>query len=178
MSDWIELAVVTQPHGVKGQVKVKSFSDPAKGFASYPTLTDDKGTPVKLRITGEAQGQYIVTITGLTDRTAAELWRGRKLGVPKSALKEVASPDQFYVTELEGMEVVNSAGTVVGTVSAVENFGAGDLLEITRLDGSSDYFTFTEHNFPTIDRDARRITFVPPELLGSREEEGDEVIDV
>ena len=127
-ADWVELAVVTSPHGVRGQVKVKSFSEPADGFASYSELTDASGTPVTLRITGQAQGQFIVTITGLNDRNAADLWRGRKLGVPKSALTVPEDDGRFYVAELEGMRVIDEAGVAYGHVSAVENFGAGDLL--------------------------------------------------
>ncbi len=173
--DWIELAVVTRVHGVKGQLKVKSFSDPANGFATY-ALTDPAGVPVKLRITGEAQGLFIVSIDGLSDRNEAESWRGRKLGVPRSALKQPETDDRFYVAELVGMEVLTD-GAVVGTVTSVENFGAGDLLEITRTNGPSDYFTFTEANFPEVDRTTRRVTFTPPDILGSRDEEGDEVID-
>lgn len=171
MADWIELAVVTQPHGVSGRVKIKSFTDPAAGFADYAALTDASGTPVKLRITGEAQGQFIVAIEGIKDRNEADRWRGRKLGVPQSALKEIADDGQFYVADLIGMDVVDAAGAPCGTVTAVENFGAGDLLEITQ-EGRSNYYTFTEANFPALDLDARRVTFTPPEILGSRDEEG------
>lgn len=170
-ADWIELAVVTQPHGVRGQVKIKSFCDPEDGFADYPELTDASGARVKLRITGEAQGQFIATIEGLTDRNAAERWRGRKLGVPQSALPALPADSSFYVAELVGMEVVDGAAAPIGTVRAVENFGAGDLIDILRADGSSDYYTFTEANFPAIDREARRLTFTPPSLLGSKAEE-------
>lgn len=169
-NEWVALAVITQPHGVSGRVKVKSFSDPADGFAHY-ALTDKNGNAIKLRITGQAQGQFIVEIDGLRDRNVADTWRGRELGVPRSVLKQTTSPDQFYVTDLEGMAVVNEAGESVGHVSAVVNYGAGDLLEITDHDGKNEFYTFTGANFPHVDREARRITFTPPDILGSREEE-------
>lgn len=170
-ADWIELAVITQPHGVKGQVKVKSFSDPEDGFARYSNLTDDKGNAITLRIVGTAQGQLIVAIDGIPDRTAAELWRGRKLGVPKQALKEVDNAARFYISDLEGMAVVSPEGAPMGHVSGVANYGAGDLLEITDLNGRNEFYSFTDANFPAIDYVARRITFTPPDILGSREEE-------
>lgn len=170
--DWVALAVVTQPHGVRGQLKVKSFSDPAKGFADYTELTDDTGRAVRPRIEGEAQGLFIVRIDGIADRNEADRWRGRKLGVPRSALKPLADDGRFYVTDLEGMDVVSPEGAPMGRVSGVANYGAGDLLEITDSEGRSEFYTFTDRNFPHIDRDARRITFTPPEILGSRDEEG------
>lgn len=169
--DWIALAVVTQPHGVKGQVKIKSFSDPADGFADYPELTDARGNPVKLRLGGVAQGLFIASIAGLTDRNEAEKWRGRELGIPRSALKEIRDPDRFYIADLVGLTVVDTQGNSLGTVKAVENFGAGDLLEIGWAQGGSDYYTFTEANFPALDLEAGRITFIAPDILGTRHEE-------
>jgi 16S rRNA processing protein RimM len=173
--NWIMLAVVTQPHGVRGQVKVKSFSDPEDGFARYKNLTDESGKPVTLRVTGQAQGQFIATVDGIKDRNAAELWRGRKLGVVRKALKETHSEHSYYISDLEGLEVVDAKGTMMGVVHSVANYGAGDLLEIKDLEGRTEFYSFTHANFPHVDKEARRITFTPPEILGSRkEEEGDE----
>lgn len=168
---WVALAVVTQPHGVRGQVKIKSFSDPVDGFAAYPSLCDAKGNPVKLRITGEAGGLLIASITGVNDRNAADLWRGRELGVPRSALKPIARDDAFYVADLVGMAVVSPEGATVGQVRAVVNYGAGDLLEIADMAGHTEFYSFTERNFPALDLDAGRITFTPPEVTGSKSEE-------
>ncbi len=164
------MAVVTQPHGVSGRLKVKSFCEPGDGFARY-ALTDRQGRSVKLAVTGQAQGLYIVAIEGLRDRNEADLWRGRELGVPRSALPALKEDTRFYVAELEGMEVVDAAGQHLGSVASVANYGAGDLIEIAFAAGGQEYFSFTDSNFPTIDRAARRLTFTPPELLGSRAEE-------
>lgn len=169
--DWVALAVITQPHGVGGRVKIKSFTEPPEAFATYTPLTDQHGAPVRLRITGQAQGQYIVAIEGLDDRTAAELWRGRQLGATRLALPDITEPDRFYIAELEGMAVVTPAGAAFGTVHGVSNFGAGDLLEITLASGEREFFSFTHATFPHIDRAARRITIDPPHVLGSRAEE-------
>lgn len=164
---WTTLAVVTQPHGLKGQVKIKSFCEPPEGFASY-ALTDEAGKAVKLRITAQqAQGLFLVSIDGLTDRNEAERWRGRKLGAAVAA----PADNRFLVSDLVGLEVIGADGAVLGTVSGVANYGASDLLEITDLTGMSQYYAFTNANFPELDMDARRITLTPPELLGSREEE-------
>ena len=164
------LAAVTQPHGVHGQVKVKSFCDPAAGFARY-ALTDRAGRPVKLTITGEAQGLQIVRIEGVADRNAAELWRGRELGAPRSALPRLKDERAHYIADLEGMAVVDAAGQPLGLIAGVANYGAGDLIDIAFADGRQEFYSFTDSNFPAIDHAARRVTFTAPELLGSRREE-------
>lgn len=171
---WIALAVVTQPHGVSGRVKIKSFADPADAIRNHTLLTDPAGREVKFRVTGEAQGQYIIEIDGLTKREDAELWRGRQLGLPRSALPELENDNQFYATDLIGLCVLTTDGKAFGTVHDVHNYGAGDLLEITRINGERELFAFTHVTFPSVDMDARQIVIDPPELLGSKEEESGE----
>ena len=171
-ADWVILAAVTQPHGVNGQLKVKSFCDPAEGFARY-ALTDRAGRPVKLAITGQAQGLQIVRIEGVADRNAAELWRGKELGISRSALPQLKDESAHYIADLEGMEVVDAAGQPIGRIAGIANYGAGDLVDIAFADGRQEFYSFTDSNFPSIDHTARRITFIAPELLGSRSEEGD-----
>lgn len=168
--DWIPLAVATQPHGVSGRLKFKSFTDPVRAFATH-ALTDAQGNAVKLRVTGEAQGQVICEIDGLTRREHAELWRGREIGVPRSALPAPKNDGEFYISDLIGMQVVTTSGTAFGTVADVANFGAGDLLDISLATGGREFFAFTKANFPAQDMDARVLTIDPPELLGNRSEE-------
>lgn len=169
-ADWIPLAVATQPHGVSGRLKFKSFTEPARAFTSY-ALTDAQGNAVKLRVTGEAQGQVICEIDGLTRREHAELWRGRELGVPRSALPDTDNDGEFYIADLIGMQVVTTGGEPFGTVTDVANFGASDVLDITLANGRREFFAFTNATFPTHDLAARTLTIEPPEMLGSRAEE-------
>jgi 16S rRNA processing protein RimM len=169
-TSWVTLAVITQPHGVSGRMKVKSFTTPPTDFASHKTLTDEAGNPIKLRVTGEAQGLPVITVEGVTRREQAELWRGKKLGVARDALPELPKENQFYTDDLTGMEVLSEDGARFGEVGRVVNYGAGDILEITRH-GKSELYSFTHANFPIVDRAARRITIHPPEILGSESEE-------
>ena len=162
---WVALAVFAQPHGVSGRIKVKSFTEPADDFINHPTLTDELGKAYKLQITGHAQGLAIVTIEGVTDRNQADLLRGKKLGVVRSAMPELKEPNRFYTDDLIGMAVVEANGVSFGTVTAVANYGAGDILDILRPDGKNEMFAFNDATFPTIDQAARRITINPPELL-------------
>lgn len=167
------LAVFAQPHGVSGRIKVKSFTDPADDFAAHPNLTDAVGNPIELHITGHAQGMAIVTVEGITSREQAELLRGKKIGVPRVALPALAKPNQFYTDDLIGMAVVDVAGAAFGTVAAVANYGAGDILDIARTDGKREMYAFTHANFPVVDVAARRITIDPPVMLGAHPEKDD-----
>ncbi len=169
--EWMDLAVIGQPHGVSGRVKIKSFTDPADDFAAHKALSYADGTPVKLRITGHTQGMAIVTIEGVTRREQAELLRGKKLGVPRAAMPTLTTPNQFYTADIIGMEVLTLDGTTFGTVTNVANYGAGDILDITLPSGRSEMFAFTAATFPSVDHAARRITIDPPVILGSRKEE-------
>lgn len=169
---WIELAVIGQPHGVSGRVKIKSFTDPADDFARHPALTYADGSPIKLSITGHAQGMAIAAIHGITDRNQAELLRGKKLGVWREEMAALKADNQFYVADLIGMTVVDAQGAPFGTVEGVVNYGAGDILEI-RCHGAHDteLFAFNHATFPAVDMAARHMTIHPPEILGSRDDE-------
>lgn len=164
---WVALGVFTQPHGVSGRIKVKSFTDPADEFADYPVLTDESGTQVKLKITGHTQGLTIVEIEGVTRREQAELLRGKKIGVEREALPAL-DEGLFYTDDLTGMAVVTADGTAFGTVSAVVNYGASDILDIARPDGASELYAFTNATFPNVDASARRITIDPPVILSGK----------
>ncbi|MFM9890312.1 MAG: ribosome maturation factor RimM [Rickettsiales bacterium] len=162
--DWVLLAAVAQPHGVSGRVKIKSFTDPVDDFAAHTGLCDEAGNPVKLTLTGHAQGMPVVAIEGVNDRNAAELWRGRRLGVARSTLPALPE-NRFYTDDLTGMDVVDAAGAAFGRVTQVANYGAGDLLDIARIGGRDEFYAFTHANFPVVDMQARRLTITPPELL-------------
>lgn len=165
---WVALAVFTQPHGVSGRMKVKSFTDPLHDFAKHKDLTDAKGTPLKLRITGSTEGGAIVEIEGITRREQAELLRGLKIGVPRTALPVLENPNLYYTDDLIGMRVVQANGDAFGVVRNVVNYGAGDILEITTLSGGDSLFAFNHATFPFVDTTARQITIDPPEILEAR----------
>ena len=162
--NWVALAAIIHAHGLRGEVKVKSFTEPATGFADYPDLQLADGTPIKLRITGTLRDQFIVKMDGVADRTQAEAWRGKTIGIIGKKLPELTSDKQFYHRELVGMQVVDAAGAPCGTVAQVANYGASDLLEIEHQ-GKTEFYAFTSANFPRVDRAARVIEFHPPELL-------------
>lgn len=168
--DWVALAVFTQPHGVSGRMKVKSFTDPLHAFASHADLTDAKGNALRLRITGDTPGGAIVAIDGVTRREQAELLRGLKIGVARAALPKLSNPNQFYTDDLVGMAVVDEKAMSFGQVRAVVNYGAGDILDIVHRDGSDGLYAFNHATFPQVDLAARVIVIQPPEVLEARPE--------
>lgn len=168
-AEWVALGAFTQPHGVSGRIKVKSFTDPEDDFANHPLLTDESGTSYKLKITGHTQGMVIVAIEGVTDRNQAELLRGKKIGVARVTLPELKSPSQYYTDDLIGMLVKDTAGEVFGNVIAVVNYGASDILEIRRPNGAEELYAFTNATFPNVDTNLREISINPPVILNAPE---------
>ncbi len=125
------LAAVIGAHGVTGEVRLKLFGEGVAALAAHKALNDGALTLAKVRADGK--GGAIARFAELADRAAAEALRGTLLTVPRSALPPLAE-GEYYHADLIGLAAVSDAGEPVGTVVAVENFGAGDILEIQRAD--------------------------------------------
>lgn len=159
------LAEILAPHGIRGAVRLKSFTkDPASLF-DYSELFDSQGVPFKIKYFATKQnGVFVVTIKGVTTCNAAELLRGIKLYVKRSVLP-TPSEDEFYYTDMIGLPVVTINGEPIGIVSIVQNFGAGDLLEIKSAAGKIYTIPFTKEAVPQIDLKKREITIDSQFLL-------------
>ena len=162
MSTWVKLLALTTPHGVKGALHTKLLTDADIDFA---TLSDESGTHIPLTVIGGTREAPIVRINGVNDRTQAERWRGKTLGMARAALPTITQADTYYITDLVGMVVLNPQGETLGTISDVVNYGAGDILEIAFTNGKKELFAFTKVAFPSIDTAARRVVFVKPDVL-------------
>ncbi len=163
MTDRVCLGAITGPHGVRGLVKVKAFTEVPEDVAAYgPVETEAADRRFTLRVTGSAKGQLIVAIDGVRDRDAAIALKGQRLYVDRSALPD---PDDgtFYHADLIGMTAVDTDGRDLGRVTALHDFGAGDLVEVTAEDGKSLLLPFTEATVPVVDLAARRLVVDPPE---------------
>jgi len=119
---------VTGAHGVAGAVRLKLFTD---NLSTYRQFNGGRFTLTSLRDGGHGA---IARFAEITDRNAAESLRGTELTVPRSALPTLADGEYYHV-DLIGLAVVTDAGAAVGTIAAVENFGAGDILEIEQPGG-------------------------------------------
>ena len=149
--------------GVKGEVRITSFTADPAALLTYKTLLREDGTPALTLLGGRvANGTVIARAKEVAVREEAEALRGLKLHVPRDALP-APDADEFYVADLIGLEVVSLEGEPLGRVKAVQDFGAGDLLEIQPPSGASWYLPFTLDNVPELDLDAGRITIVRPD---------------
>ena len=128
----VTLAAVTGAHGVTGEVRLKLFGEGLEPFSAHRRFNDGALTLSKVRDDGK--GGAIARFAEVPDRTAAEALRGTVLTVPRSALPPLEE-GEYYHADLIGLAAVSDAGEPLGTVVAVENFGAGDILEIERPDG-------------------------------------------
>ena len=147
------VGVIAAPHGVRGQVKVRSFTAAPEDVAAYGPVRDESGARrFTLRLHGAPKdGVVVASLAGIADRDAAEALKGMRLYVARTALPVVAE-DEFYHADLVGLRVEGLAGEAVGTVLAVQNFGAGDVLEVAKADGGDTLLVpFTKTAVPQVD---------------------------
>jgi len=125
----VTLAAIIGAKGVTGEVRLKLFGEGAAALGRYRTFCDGKLTVEKIK--NDGKGGAIARFAEITDRTAAEKLRGTALTVPRSTLPPL-DDGEYYYADLIGLPAVSTAGEALGTCVAVDNFGAGDILEIER----------------------------------------------
>jgi len=165
------LGVVGAPHGVRGEVRIKAFTGDPLAIADYGPLTDRAGRSYEIAEIRPAKEVVVARLKGVSTREAAQALNGTELFVPRAALPPPEDEDEFLQADLVGCGVFAPDGTALGTVTAVENYGAGDLLDIATPDGRSVLMPFTRAFAPRIDIAARRIEAVPPAGLFEAEDE-------
>lgn len=150
--------------GVHGEVRLKSFCTSPETIADYqPLFSEDGETSFEISIIKPVKNGFSVRISGISTREQAEALAGTKLFVERSTLPSLPD-DEFYHTDLIGLEVLDSGGNVLGRVSLVENFGAGDFLEITGPGLKNPaLLPFTKASVPNVDLKAGRMIVDPPE---------------
>jgi 16S rRNA processing protein RimM len=156
------VGVVTGPQGVRGAVRIKSFTADPAAVAQYGPLEDEAGErQFRLRLVGNAKGVLIAKIAGVGDRDRAEDLRGLRLYLPRAALPPPAE-DEYYHADLIGLAAVLADGTPLGQVRAVYDFGAGDTLDIARPKEPPLMVPFTRAIVPEVDLAAGRLVIDPP----------------
>ncbi|MEZ5774718.1 MAG: ribosome maturation factor RimM [Hyphomicrobiaceae bacterium] len=131
-SDRIVLGLITGAHGIRGEVVIRPFTAEPEAIADYGPLSDRAGARAfVIRSPRAVKAGVVVRIEGIADRNAAEALKGTELYVARSALPEPEA-DEWYHADLIGLAAVAPDGSAIGRVVAVQNFGAGDLIEIER----------------------------------------------
>lgn len=127
----VTLAAISGAHGITGEVRLKLFGEGVAALKRYSTFNDGKLTLEKLR--DDTKGGAIARFAEVTDRTAAEALRGTVLAVPRATLPPLTE-GEYYYADLIGLPAVSTTGEDLGHCIAVDNYGAGDILEIERPD--------------------------------------------
>ena len=165
-SDRVLLGVVAAPHGVRGLVRIKSFTDDPMAVAAYGPLSDEAGKKnYRVEALSAARGAVLARIEGVADRTAAEALRGLRLYVERERLPATGERE-WYEADLVGLAAVGKDGRDWGKVVAFHDFGAGSVMEVS----GGAMLPFTDEAVPEIDVEGGKVVIDPPAgLLAGRE---------
>jgi 16S rRNA processing protein RimM len=149
--------------GVKGELRLTAYTDDPEALARYRDLKRADGSPALTLTGGRAQkGALIARAEEVATREGAEALRGLELYLPRAALP-APDEDEFYLADLIGLAVVTPAGEALGRIKSVQNFGAGDLLEIAPERGPSWWLPFTREAVPEVKLAEGLVVAVRPE---------------
>ena len=170
-ADRVLLGVVAAPHGVRGLVRIKSFTEDPMAVAAYGPLSDESGKKeYRVEALSAARGAVLARIEGVADRTAAEALRGLRLFVERQRLPRTGERE-WYEADLIGLEAVGTDGRDWGKVIAFHDFGAGSVMEVS----GGVMLPFTNEAVPEIDVAGGKVLVDPPAGLlaggGAKEDE-------
>ena len=162
----VRVARIGAAHGVRGEMKLWSFTGDPAAVADYgPLQTEDGRRTFEIETMRAAKDHFVVRLVGVPDRDAAERLVNTDLYVPRDRLPAIEEDDTYYHADLIGLAAVTPEGVALGTVTAMHNFGAGDLIEIKTIQGGEPLLLpFTEAIVPDIDIAARKVTVVLPSV--------------
>ena len=160
------LGQILGAHGLAGEVQLRTFTDQPEDVAGYGPLQDESGTrSFEILDLRPAKKGPVVRLKGVDDREAAEALKGVELYVERDRLPE-PDKEEWYYADLIGLAAEDGQGTLLGSVVAVQNFGAGDLLEIKPAAGGPTLLVpFRRATVPEIDLDRGRLVVEPPDGL-------------
>jgi 16S rRNA processing protein RimM len=165
MVDDVLVGVFGAPHGVRGEIRLKSYTQDPMSIAGYGALRDSAGRFHEIAAARLLKDDLlIVKIKGVADRDSAQKLTNSKLYI---ARKELPAPDEdeFYCLDLIGLSAETPDGKVLGTIVAVPNYGAGDILEVAPPAGDTLLFPFTRAIVPHVDVAGGKVIVEPPEEI-------------
>jgi 16S rRNA processing protein RimM len=161
-ADRLCLGRIVGAHGLDGSVLVRSYTAEPGAIGSYGALSDEAGErSFELKVRRVTPKGVVARIPGVADRTAAERLKGTDLYVARSALPKVED-DEFYYADLIGLAVEDRDGKRIGSVTRIDNYGAGDVIEVELDAGGTRVLPFTRQVVLMVDVAGRRITVDPP----------------
>ena len=165
MSDRVCVARIGAAHGVRGAVKLWTFTEDPFAVKAYgPLSTKDGARHFEVTSAREAKDHLVATFQGVTTREEAERLNGVELYVPREKLP-ATEQDEYYHADLIGLAAVTTADQPLGRVIAIHNFGAGDIIEIAPPQGATVLLPFTNAVVPTVDLAGGRVVIELPEEI-------------
>jgi 16S rRNA processing protein RimM len=163
VTDRICVAQIGAAHGIRGEVRLRSFTQDPMAVTSYgPLESEDGARRFTIEALRPAKDHFVARLAGIADRDAAETLTNLKLYVARDRLPPIADEGTYYHADLVGLLAVTPDGAALGTVTAIHNFGAGDLVEIKpERGGEALMVPFTDAAVPEIDMTARRMVVKP-----------------
>lgn len=159
----ILLGAIIGAHGLKGEVRVRTFTETPDGLGAYGPLHAKDGRRFTVSaIRAVEAATAVVRFEGVDDRSASEALKGVELYVARAALPATEA-EEFYHADLVGLRAEDEEGRLLGHVRGIHNFGAGDVLDIEKPDGSEALLPFTREFAPMVDVKAGRIVLAVPE---------------
>jgi 16S rRNA processing protein RimM len=161
----VRVAKIGAAHGLRGELRLFVDADDPRAIETLGALEDEKGARTfRIAALRQAKDRLLVRFEGVNDRTAAERLVNLELYVPRARLPEQAEPNSFYQADLVGLRVEAGDGTSLGSVAAVANYGAGDLLEVKPANGGATYLVpFADPFVPEVDVAGGRVIVDLPE---------------
>ncbi len=169
----VQMAVIGAAHGIKGELRVKTFTGDPLALADYGPLQARDGRVFHILDIRPAGAVVVVRFKGVSDRNAAEALAGTELFVDRSVLPDDGEEDEFYHADLIGLEIRDDKGANIGKIVAVHNFGGGDILDVTLAGRKGVLIPFTQAAVPEVSI-AEGFVRVDPVAAGLVEEEDGE----
>lgn len=146
----VQMAVIGAPHGVKGEVRVKTFTGDPLALGDYGPLRSADGRTFTVAAIRPAKTVVVVRFREIASREAAEAATGTELFIDRSALPDDLDDDEFYHADLIGLAVRDETGSSIGKVAAIQNFGGGDIVEVALAGRRTVMIPFTLAAIPEI----------------------------
>jgi 16S rRNA processing protein RimM len=164
VAERIRVARIGAAHGMRGEVRLWSFTQDPAAVAGYGALeTKDGARRFEIETLRAGKDHFVARLAGVDSREAAEALCNTDLYVPRERLPPIDEPDTYYYADLIGLAAATADGKELGTVTAVHNFGAGDIIEIAPAAGGAPLMlSFTETTVPEVDLKGGRIVVAMP----------------
>jgi 16S rRNA processing protein RimM len=176
----ILMGAIAGVHGVRGEVKVKSFTSDPLAITAYGPLFDESGRKFDLKLSQKAAKDTVVVarIEGVSDRNAAEALKGKRLYAPREALPAIEDANEFYASDLIGLSVEDRHGKTLGKVVDLQDYGAGAIIAVSGGPNGDFELPFADRFVPVVDlAQAKVIVELPDDFFTAPsrdEEEGEE----